>query len=180
MNVNKKKVINWDLVRDKMIKDTADEISKTLGVPITLDIFEDDKIPEVPADCGGFVVCIITKEGEFYIDHIFLRRQSKEKMAYTLAHELGHIKDFVKLKAQDLIDVTLFERSGVSKLSLHGRRVVWESEKRAFSEGLTLLQKAGVVHNYYLQRFLQFRRDSLVWLTLALFNEKKKRKKKLV
>ena len=163
---------NWDLIRDKMIRYVTDILQKKWQTPIILDVYEFKEIPQMGEGCEGLVTFFI-QDGELYIESVLLKKGSKEKMIYILSHELGHILDFVKFSSKEL---SLLKEIRYNTCNKEDRRILYEKEKRACSEGLGLLQQMGLPTSY-LERYLAWRRILLGFV--AMFStEQKKRKKK--
>lgn len=169
----KKKIkqLNWDLIRNKMVKHVTSVLQKKWQTPIILDIYEFRKIPWVKESCDGLFTCFI-QDGELYIDHIVLKKQSKEKTLYSLAHELGHILDFINFKLNELLRAKNISYGVRDK---RNRRILFEREKRACSIGFDLLQQAGLSVSY-LERYLVWRQILLSYIAVSI-KQKKRRKK---
>lgn len=159
---------NWDLIRNKMVKYVTDVLQKKWQTPIILDVYEFRKIPWVEESCDGLFTCFI-QDGELYIDHIVLRKQSREEMLYTLAHELGHVLDLINFKPGDHI-----KGIGYNVRDKRSKRILFEREKRACSIGFDLLQRTGLPVSY-LEKYLA-QRQTLLSCVVVPVKQKSKRK----
>lgn len=158
--MRKKKKIkqpNWDLIRSKMIKYVTNVLQKKWQTPVILDVYEFRKIPQMSKDCEGMVTFFI-QEGEVYIESVLLKKCSKEKMVFTLSHELGHILDFIKLSSKE---ISLLKEIKYGTRNKKDRRMLYEKEKRACSEGLSLLQQVVGLPASYLEKYLAWRQNLL-------------------
>lgn len=159
----KRNIPNWDLIQNKMIVFVEALLQKRWKIPITLNVYEFSK--ELPIkneqSYDGFVG-FFTINKEIYIDYIAIRkRKNKEYKIFVIAHELGHILDFLE--------------GGYDKRYLNNsldKRIRWEGEKRAFAKGYDLLKIVGM-SVYYLEKYVgEFRSKSLESL-ICQFGEKK-------
>lgn len=173
-----KKRPNWDLIRDRMMEYVVDALTERWNIPIILDVFEYKQIPLAKVKIDGCVGCIFDSDGEVYIDHIAIRKQSKENSVYTLAHECGHIMDFLNLNPEELIEYSKIHGiTGVlgrsKQPTAREKRILFEGEKRAYSEGLELLKQAGLIDEYYLYRYLESRQKEIFLIMAILFHKRK-------
>lgn len=163
---------NWDLIRNKMVKYVTDVLQKKWQTPIILDVYEFRKIPQMGEGCEGLVMFFI-QDGELYIESVLLKKGAKEKMIYVLSHELGHILDFVKFSSKEL---SLLKEVKYDTCNKKDRRILYEKEKRACSEGLRLLQQMGLPTSY-LERYLVWRQN-LLGCIISFYGTKQKNKRK--
>lgn len=167
----KRKQPNWDLIQNKMLAIVECILQKKYGTLVTLDVYEfSGKLPITDEkNFDGFVGYFNIKE-KSYIDYIAIRKhKSKKYKTFVLAHELGHVLDYLQNNYnRDYRYTGLNEKE---KLEL------FETEKRAFSNGYDLLKTVGV-SVYYLENFVIDRSNCLGRLVYSIENIKSKKKSK--
>jgi len=157
------KTLNWDLIQTKMRVFVEVLLQKKWKIPITLDVYEFSKELPIKNERGydGFV-SFFALDNEMYIDYIAVRkRRNKEYKTFVIAHELGHILDFIE-KGYD----KGYLNNSISK------RIIWECEKRAFAKGYDLLKIVGMPVHYLEKYISEFRSKSLGFLICQLGEKK--------
>ena len=168
--IKKKSQIDWDKIQNRMVKYVTDILQKKWKTPVILDVYELD-IKDVDMKkkrCDGFVG-FLAESNEIYLDFICVRKQkNKEYKTYIIAHELGHVLDFVEWSPSK---TEFHDINDNSVLNKRNKRVLYEREKRAHSKGFDLLKKVKLPI-YYLERFIEYRSMHLASMVENFSNEK--------
>jgi hypothetical protein len=168
MKKKKKTIPNWDLIKYRMMTVVENILQERWHVPVALDIYEfSNKLPiKNEKNIDGFVGFFMMNN-ELYIDFIAVRKhKTKEHKTFIIAHELGHILDFLETGSSGGIEID-------SLAIQQDRRIFWECEKRAFSNGYELLKMVRTPA-HYLEKFINSRTKSLGFIISKFQNRKKK------
>ncbi|MCK4359178.1 MAG: hypothetical protein KAW92_10650 [Candidatus Cloacimonetes bacterium] len=168
--IKKRRQIDWDKVKDRMVKYVTDVLQEKWKTPIILDVYElnIEDVSMKKKSYDGFVG-FLAENNEVYINFIGVRKQrNKEYKTYVIAHELGHVLDFIELTP---LKTEFHVINDSSVLNKRNKRVLYEREKRAHSKGFDLLKRAGV-YSYYLERFVEYRSMHLAAMVEKFRNKK--------